>query len=150
MRPDAALGCRALAIASGACRPARLFRRKSFVVVGGVDVANVPELGYGAHIDPRTAARSRYALLHSDRILVVDDSLRQEIARNAGVRRPEIVTVPLGFDTDFFSPAGGPRQAVLTVGYVTDLNLPRKGLETVVKAARSPPDVPFRLARVAA
>ena len=145
MRSDAAFAWFALDHAYGACRLARLFRRKSFVVVGGVDVANVPELGYGAHIDPRTAARSRYALLHSDRILVVDDSLREEIARNAAVRRPEIVTVPLGFDTDFFSPAGGPRQDVLTVGYVTDVNVRRKGLETFVKAARSLPDLPFVL-----
>src|SRR2546428_9903850 len=75
MRSDAAFARFAPDHAYVACRLARLFRRKSFVVVGGVDVANVPELGYGAHIDPRTAARSRYALLHSDRILVVDASL---------------------------------------------------------------------------
>src|SRR2546427_5466105 len=58
MRSDAAFAWFALDHAYGACRLARLFRRKSFVFVGGVDVANVPELGYGAHIDPRTAARS--------------------------------------------------------------------------------------------
>ena len=145
MRSDAAFAWFALDHAYGACRLARLFRRKSFVVIGGVDVANVPGLGYGAYIDPKTAARSRYVLVHADRILVVDDSLREEIARNAGVRRPEIVTVPLGFDTDFFSPDLGPRQDVLTVGYVTDVNLRRKGLETFVKAARSLPDLPFVL-----
>jgi len=145
MRSDAAFAWFALDHAYGACRLARLFRRKSFVVIGGVDVANVPGLGYGAYIDPKTAARSRYVLLHADRILVVDDSLREEIVRNAGVRRPEIVTIPLGFDTDFFSPDVGPRQDVLTVGYVTDVNLRRKGLETFVKAARSLPDLPFVL-----
>src|SRR5207244_11771628 len=86
-----------------------------------------------------------YGLLTDDGILVVDDSRREEIARKAGVRRQEIVTVPLRFDTDFFSPDVGPRQDVLTVGYVTDVNLRRKGLETFVKAARSLRDLPFVL-----
>ncbi len=102
-------------------------------------------MGYGAFINPKTAARSRYTLLHGDRILVVDDSLREEIARNAGVRRAEIVTVPLGFDADFFTPDSGPRRDVLTVGYLTDVNLRRKGLETFVDAARWLPDLPFVL-----
>jgi glycosyltransferase involved in cell wall biosynthesis len=115
------------------------------VVVGGVDAAKVPEMGYGAHINPRVASRSRYALARSDRVLLVDDSLRDEIARNAGVRRPEIITVPLGFDTTLFCPDEGPRSNVLTVGYVTDVNLRRKGLETFVAAARLLQDLPFVL-----
>jgi glycosyltransferase involved in cell wall biosynthesis len=144
-RCNAAFSWFALDHAYGACRIARLFHRKSLVVVGGIDVAKVPEMGYGAYLDPKVAARSRYALAHSDRVLPVDDSLREEIARNAGVRRPEVLTVPLGFDTDFFRPDGGPRDSVLTVGYVTDVNLRRKGLETFVQAARLLPDLPFVL-----
>lgn len=145
LRSDATFSWFALDHAYGACRLARMFRRKSLVVVGGVDAAKVPEMGYGAHIDPKVAARSRYALAHSDRVLLVDDSLREEIARNAGVRRPEIITVPLGFDTTFFCPDEGPRANVLTVGYVTDVNLRRKGLETFMAAARLLPDLPFVL-----
>ncbi len=145
LRSDLAFSWFALDHAYGACRLARLFHRKSVVVVGGVDVANVPEIGYGAYLDPVVAARSRYVVAHADRILAVHDSLREEIARNAGVRRPEIVTVPLGFDTEFFSPDRGPRDNVLSVGYVSDVNLKRKGLETFVRSARLLPDVPFVL-----
>lgn len=130
--------------AYAACRFARLFNRRSVVVVGGVDAAKIPELGYGEHTLPG-AARSRYALAHSDRVLVVDDFLRDEIARNAGVRRPEIVTVPLGFDTDLFRPGDEPRTTVLTVGIVNRVNIRRKGLETFVQAARFLPDLPFVL-----
>jgi glycosyltransferase involved in cell wall biosynthesis len=144
-RADLSFSWFALDHAYGACRLARTFRRKSVVVVGGVDAAKVPEMGYGAHIHPGVASRSRYALAHSDRVLIVDDALRDEIERNTGVRRPEIVTVPLGFDTSLFTPGEGPRTHVLTVGYVTDVNLRRKGLETFVAAARLLPDLPFVL-----
>jgi len=144
-RTDAVFSWFALDHAYVACRLAKLFGRKSMVVVGGVDAARVPELGYGAHLEPRVAYRSRYALAHSDRVLLVDDSLREEIARNAGIRRNEIVTVPLGFDTEFFAGDGRPRETVLTVGIVTDVNIRRKGLDTFVEAAGRLPDLPFVL-----
>ncbi len=135
----------ALDHAYGAVRLARLFRRKSLVVVGGIDVAKVPEMAYGAYLEPKVAVRSHFALAHADRVLVVDDSLREEIARNAGLRRSEILAVPLGFDTDYFSPGTGPRDTVLTVGYVTEVNLQRKGLETFVRCAALLPDLGFVL-----
>jgi glycosyltransferase involved in cell wall biosynthesis len=142
---DVAVSWFALDHAYGACRVARLFGRRSVVVVGGVDAAKWTELGYGAHLDPAVSRRSRYALAQSDRVLVVDDSLREEIARNTGIRRPEIVTVPLGFDTDLYRPDDRPKTNVLTVGFVTDVNLRRKGLETFVQAARLLPDLSFVL-----
>lgn len=144
-RSDATFSWFALDHAYGACRLARIFGRKSLVVVGGVDVARVAELGYGAHLNPKVSRRSRYALEHSDRVLLVDESLRGEIARNTGIDRPEIVTVPLGFDTDVYAPDGGPKTNVLTVGYVNEVNLRRKGLVTFVRAARLLPDLPFVL-----
>src|SRR2546425_1393741 len=147
LRSDVTFAWFALDHAYGACRLARLFGRKSIVVVGGVDVARVPELGYGAHLDPRMGSRSRYALAHSDRVLVVHDSLREEIAQNTGIRRSEIVTVPLGFDTQFFAGDGRPRDTVLTVGFVTEVNIRRKGLDTFVEAAGGFPALSFVLLR---
>lgn len=145
LRSDATFSWFALDHAYGACRLARIFGRSSLVVVGGIDVARVPEIGYGAHLDPTMSRRSRYALAHSDRVLLVDESLRAEITRNTGIERPEIVAVPLGFDTEYYTPGGGPRTTVLTVGYVTEANLKRKGLETFVRTARLLPDLPFVL-----
>ena len=145
LRSDVAFSWFALDHAYGACRVARLAGRKSVVVVGGVDAAKREDLGYGVHLDPKMGPRSRYALAHTDRVLVVDDSLREEIHRNTGIDRPEIVTVPLGFDTDRFRPDGASRTNVLSVGIVNDVNLRRKGLETFVRAARHAPDLPFVL-----
>ncbi len=145
LRSDVTFSWFALDHAYGACRLARILGKKSVVVVGGVDAAKVPELGYGAHLVQGVAARSRFALAHSDRVLVVDDSLREDIARNAGVRRPEIITVPLGFDTEQFRPDGRVRTTVLTAGIVNSVNLRRKGLETFVRTAALLPDLPFVL-----
>ena len=145
LRSDVSFSWFALDHAYAACRIGQLLGRGSVVVVGGGDAARVPELGYGAYLNPAMAARGRYVLAHADRVVVLDDFLRDEIARNAGVRRPEIVTIPLGFDTGFFRPAEVNRESVLTVGYVTDSNVRRKGLDTFVKAAALLRDLPFVL-----
>lgn len=145
LRSDIAFSWFALDHAYVATRLTHLLGKPSVVVVGGVDAARVPELGYGAYLNPVMAARGHYVFAHADRVVVVDDSLREEIARNARVRRSEIVTIPLGFDTNFFRPAEGPRTSVLTVGFVNETNVRRKGLDTFVKVAALLPDIPFVL-----
>jgi len=145
LRSDVTFSWFALDHAYGACRLARLFGRKSIVFVGGADAAKRPDLNYGVHLNPKKGALSRYAMVHSDRVLVVDDRLREEISRNAGVDRSDVLTVNLGFDTDRYRPDGGPRTNVLTVGIVDDVNVRRKGLETFLEAARLVPELPFVL-----
>jgi glycosyltransferase involved in cell wall biosynthesis len=61
------------------------------------------------------------------------------------VARTDIRTVNLGFDTDRYTPDGGPRTNVLTVGIVDEVNVRRKGLETFLASARLLPDLPFVL-----
>ena len=143
LRADVTFSWFALDHAYGACRLARLFHKKSVVFVGGVDAAKRADLEYGVYLDPAKAALSRYAVTRSDRVLVVDDRLREDLRVNAGLDRPDIETVPLGFDTAWFSPGDGPRSTVLTVGIITDVNLRRKGLLTFVEAARVLPGLSF-------
>lgn len=145
LRSDVTFAWFALDHAYAACRLAEMFNKKSIVVVGGVDAAKRPEWGYGVHLSPKMGPRSRYALAHTSRVLVVDDFLREEIARNTDISRPEILTVHLGFDTQIFRPDDRPKETVLTVGIVNDVNLERKGLCTFVDAAREAPDLPFVL-----
>jgi glycosyltransferase involved in cell wall biosynthesis len=144
-RSDVTFSWFALDHAYGACRLARLFHKKSIVFVGGVDAAKRADLEYGVYLDPAKGALSRYAVTHSDRVLVVDDRLREDLHLNAGLDRPDIETVPLGFDTTWFSPGDGSRSTVLTVGIVTDVNLRRKGLLTFLEAARLLPGLSFVL-----
>ena len=143
LRSDVAFSWFALDHAYVACRLAHLIGRKSAVVVGGIDAAKVPDLGYGVHLDKRKSRYSAYALAHSDRVLLVDESLRAEIAKNTGLERKEFVTVPLGFDAERFRPGTGLRSTVLTVGFVSSTNLRRKGMDTFARAAANLPDLQF-------
>jgi glycosyltransferase involved in cell wall biosynthesis len=145
LRSDVTFSWFALDHAYAACRLARLFGKKSIVVVGGVDAANRPDLGYGAFLDPIVAKRTRYAVSHSDRVLVVEESLREELIRNSRVDRREIMTIHLGFDTERFTPGDGPRRNVLMVAAVQDTNVRRKSLDIFMDVARRTPDLPFVL-----
>ncbi len=131
--------------AYGAVRLARIFGRKSIVFVGGADAAKRPDLDYGVYLDPRKGRLSRWAVEHADRVLVVDEFLREELARNGGVTRRDIITVPLGFDVERLRPGSLPRTNVLTVGIVDDVNVRRKGLDIFSATARLLPKIPFVL-----
>jgi len=123
----------------------KLFRKKSIVVVGGYEVAKVPEIGYGALLNPRSARKVKYVLENADKILTVDDSLKKDAIKNAKVNRGNIKTVPTGYDTRKFKMSGRKENLVITVGYITDNIIKRKGLDTFVKAAKYLPDVEFVL-----
>ena len=145
LRSDVTFSWFALDHAYAACRLARLFGKKSIVVVGGVDAANRADLGYGAFLNPIVARRTRYAVSHSDRVLVVEETLKADLIRNSGVDRREIMTIHLGFDTAHFTPGDGPRRDVLMVAAVQDTNVRRKSLDVFMDVARRTPDLPFVL-----
>lgn len=145
LRSDVAFCWFALDHAYVACRVARLTGRKTVVVVGGLDAARRPDLGYGSNLDPGMRRRTRYTLSHADRVLLVEEHLREEVARNVGVDRADLTFVPLGFDTEYFRPGDGPRTTVLTVAIVNDVNVSRKGLDVFVETARRIPDLRFVL-----
>lgn len=123
----------------------RIFRRPSIVVVGGYEVAKLPEIEYGSLINPRKTKVVRYVLEHATRVLPVDESLKDEAKRRLGVRGENIVPVHTGHDPVKFSSAGPKERMALTVGFVNKSNCRRKGLAVFVEAARHLPDVKFVL-----
>jgi glycosyltransferase involved in cell wall biosynthesis len=129
--------------AAWATRFAKLFHRKSIVVVGGFDVVKMPEISYGNLLHPRPAARTRYAITHADRVIAVSQSLKADAERFSG--RHDIEVVYHGFDAEQYTPSGPKDPVVLTVGAVNQSNLKRKGLEWFIKAAAHAPDLSFRL-----
>jgi glycosyltransferase involved in cell wall biosynthesis len=122
---------------------ARLVGKKSLVVVGGYEVANEPEIGYGALLDPGMAKKVQYIIENADCILAVSDFSRREILAVAGPRRIE--TVYNGIDTSVFSPGGRKENIVLTVCFVSTENIRLKGLDTFIDAARHLPEARFVL-----
>ena len=124
-----------------------IFRKKSLIVVGGYDAAYMPEIGYGVFIGRWNRVWVKLVYRYVDKILVVDESLKEDIMKNTGLQiEKKIRTVPTGYDSDKWKPEGEKNERlVITVGNVIRSNLKRKGFETFVKAAKFFPNVKFVL-----
>ena len=127
-----------------AVRLSKIFRKKSIVVVGGYEVAKVPEIGYGAMLNPKSARRVKYILENADKVLTVDDSLKMDAIKNTGVTGENIQTVPTGYDYKKFKPKGEKENLIITVSVGDSWGRVRlKGIDTFVKSAKFLPDVNF-------
>lgn len=124
----------------------RLFRKKTIVIVGGGDVAYVPELNYGRFtLKWYKKKMTIYALKHANKVLVVDPSLKKDAIKNAEVTGDNIDYLPTSYDVDYWVPKGKKEEIVLTVGNVSSSVAKRKGYETFVKAAKYLPNTRFAL-----
>lgn len=125
---------------------ARLQRKPAILVVGGYDVADMPEIGYGHQRGGLKKWVSRRAMRLASRLVATSTYSQQEIKRNGGLRNGSVRAVYLGVPDRFGALPGGPRQRIaLTVGNVDRDNLRRKGHEPFVRAAALLPDVSFVL-----
>ena len=123
----------------------KIFKKKSIVVVGGFEVAKVPEINYGLMRSPLSTRRVKYVLENADKILTVDDSLKTDAIGNTGVNGKNILTVPTGYDSSKWKCDGKKENLVITVGYVNWSVVKRKGFETFVKSAEYVPNTKFAL-----
>jgi len=121
----------------------KIFRKKSIVVVGGYDVAKVPEIGYGAMRNPLFAKVVKFVLNHADKLFAVSEFNRKEILKYT--RNKNVTVVYNIIDCDKFSPSGQKENLVITVGFVKRGTIKRKGFETFIKAAKHLPKVEFAL-----
>jgi len=117
----------------------------SVLLSGGVDVAAMPEINYGAMASNfRKRLPTKLALNFSTLILAFSAFSKSEIERIHHVRK--LAVLYLGVDTRKFKPASQKEDIVLTVGQVSMGNLKRKGLQLFAEAARKLPQYHFVLA----
>lgn len=120
----------------------KLFGKRSIVVVGGYDVANVPEIDYGLMRHPISARRVKYVLENAEKLLAVSKSTKNEIINYSNKRNIKIVYN--GIDTNKFKPAGKKEDLVITVSVGSKFNRVRlKGLDVFVKSAKFLPHIKF-------
>jgi glycosyltransferase involved in cell wall biosynthesis len=125
-------------------RCSRVFGKPSIVVVGGYEVAKLPEIGYGSLLDPSKTKMVKYILTRADKVLPVDESLKVRAMDNLGVDGKNMAVVPTGFDVRRFSPSGVKEELVLTVAVYNDWQRAQvKGLDMFVKTAALLPRVKF-------
>jgi len=122
----------------------RVFGKKSIVVVGGYEVARIPEIRYGLVLSPVKSRILKYVLRRANRVLTVDESLKWDAIRNVGVDGKNITTVPNGFDPEKFSFKGEKENMVLTAYLCSTWERARlKGLDTFVRTAEYLPHLQF-------
>ncbi len=125
---------------------AKVFGKKSVVVVAGVDASKDAEINYGIWLSPWKSVFVRYAFRNADKLLPVGPFLEREAKRLAEYEGKNITTIAFGFDASAW-PAGDSRSdMILCVAACHDEDrMRKKGIEKLIAAARSLPEVPFRL-----
>ena len=116
-----------------AVRLSKLFRKKSIVVVGGYEVAKVPEIGYGALLHPRSARRVKYVLDNANKILAVSEFNKKEILKYTDSKNVKLIYN--GVDCDKFKPNNAKEDLVITVGNPTESTCKLKGIDIFAKAS---------------
>lgn len=126
---------------------ARLQHKPSILVVGGYDVANLPEIGYGHQRGGIRRCVSRFAMNLASRLVTNSYYSMDEAAANAGIAREKLDVIYHGLPDPFGELPGARRErTVLTVGNVNRSNLQRKGMKPFVQAAARIPDATFAIA----
>jgi glycosyltransferase involved in cell wall biosynthesis len=126
---------------------ARLSGKPSLLVIGGYDLANMPEIGYGHQRGGLKRWVSRRTMRLANSLVTNSYYSRDEAARNAHVPVEKVHSVYHGVADPFGSlPPGSRGRVALTVGNVDWANLRRKGHEPFVRAAALMPDVDFVMA----
>jgi glycosyltransferase involved in cell wall biosynthesis len=126
---------------------ARLLNRPSVLVIGGYDVANMPEIGYGHQRGGLKKWISRWTIYNATSLLTFSQFSKQEIQRNVTIPGNRIRMAYIGFNDPFGSlPVTSKEKLVLTTGNIERGNLYRKGHLAFAQAAALLPHVQFVLA----
>jgi glycosyltransferase involved in cell wall biosynthesis len=126
---------------------ARLLGKRSLLVIGGYDIANIRELGYGHQRSGIKKWISR-ATMRLAQLLVTNSSFSAAEAReNAALHGRRIEVVYHGIPDEYGAlPTNHRESMALTVGEIDGPNLRRKGIEPFVRAAALLPHVRFVVA----
>lgn len=124
-----------------------LLGKKSIIVVGGFDVACIPQINYGRFTQSTTRRLlTKYALKFADRVLVFDPSLKDDAIKNAGIDGHNIDYLPTGFKSSEFFPKGEKEPLVLTVAMGESWERALiKGIDVFVKSAKYLPAISFKV-----
>ncbi|RCK72851.1 MAG: Glycosyltransferase [Ignavibacteriae bacterium] len=122
----------------------KIFKKKSFIVVGGVDVADYREINYGIWLNWWKGKLVGYSIRNATKVLAVDPSLIVEAKRLAKYDGNNLVYLPTGYDPEEWFPEGAKEKFVLSVGACEDeWRFVKKGFDKLIEAAQQISDVKF-------
>tara|TARA_A100001011_G_scaffold400109_1_gene512397 strand:- start:4100 stop:5098 length:999 start_codon:yes stop_codon:yes gene_type:complete len=119
------------------------FNKPLFIIAGGWDVANVPEIKYGGMRGGSRTVIGRWLLRKAYKVIAVSKSNREEIINNG---RVHFSKVKLIYNTAYLKNHHHIRKRknhILTVGEINTDTFLRKGLDYFIKVAQRLPDKSF-------
>jgi glycosyltransferase involved in cell wall biosynthesis len=124
-----------------------LLRKPSVLVIGGFDVASMPDIGYGHQQGGLRKHASRWMFRRAGRLVTNSQYSLSEIERNTPVPPSEVTVIHHGVPDPFRGlPEESKERSALTVGAVDRSTLVQKGQLPFARASRELPDVRFVLA----
>ena len=124
----------------------RLLKKKSIIVLGGVDVAKEKDFSYGIWLNPWKSVLVRYGLTHASAVIAVDDFLKSEAMKLARYDGGNIRTIPTGYDPEFWKPSGNKEPRVLMVASSPNEARARlKGIDVFLRVAQLLPNTQFEI-----
>jgi glycosyltransferase involved in cell wall biosynthesis len=124
-----------------------LLRKPSVLVIGGFDVANMPDIEYGHQQGGLRKWASRWIFRRATRLVTNSYYSLEEIERNTPIPPEQVTVVHHGVPDPFGElPSGPKRRVALNVGAVDRGTLVQKGQLPFARASRELPDVQFVLA----
>ena len=109
----------------------KLFGKKSIVIVGGYEVANVSEINYGMMTSPKSTRKAKYVLKSADKLIAISEFSKKEILKYTSPKNVGLVYN--GVDCNKFKSNDEKNDnSVITVGSKIKL----KGLDTFIESAR--------------
>ena len=118
-------------------------RTKSMVVVGGYEVAYVPEISYGKLLSLLDRLKVKFILRHASKTLAVSKSSEKEILRFTIPKNLKLVYH--GVDIEIFKSSGEKENLAVTVGAISYDTISKKRFDTFVRASKYLSDVQFIL-----
>lgn len=137
----------------------RLYRKKLYIVIGGYDVAAIPQINYGVHVRRGRSWFASYAMRNATALLPVSANLIEyennfisENVVKGGISvftptiKGRIEVIPNGYDgqTWYKNPGIEKDNIVLTVAYINnDRTFSLKGIDMYIKMAEKFPEFKF-------
>lgn len=123
---------------------ARLLGKPSVLVIGGYDIANLAQIGYGHQRGGVERWISRLTIYLAKCIITNSYYSQQEAIRNIRLTIDRVHVIYHGvIDVYGVLPMGKRERIALTIGNICKENIKRKGHELFVKTAHYLPDVKF-------
>ncbi len=117
--------------------------KKTVVIVGGYEAANLPDPGYGQARFTIRKRVLRLILLASDLILAVSRSSQKEIVCNLNIPQERVKLLYHGFEDIAAGKLTTKQQTVVSVGNLNLETWLKKGIEDFFRVAEQLPDIPF-------